>query len=681
MNVQVSNNFKKMTGKAIFSIIMFVVVYVLLLSLAIGLTALCAYMGIMLVIAWPRLIGFALGIGLASLGFFILIFLFKFLFKRHKTDRSHLVEITRDQEPELFKFIEDIVNEVQTTFPKRIYLSADVNACVFYDSSFWSMFFPIRKNLQIGVGLVNTISKQEFKAILAHEFGHFSQRSMKVGSYVYNVNQVIFNMLFDNESFDGMIQKWANVSGYFSIFVVMAVHIINGIQTILKKMYDLININYMALSREMEFHADEVAANVAGYIPLKESLLRMELADHSYNSVLGFYNNKITENVKSRNIFREQQFVMNFLATENELPFKNNLPLVSAIDLNKYNKSRLNIKNQWASHPSVEERISALEKLNIIKDVPDEQAAISLFSKPGTTEETLTEKVFSTVSFLEKTTELEVAFFEKEYMETHYKNSFHKLYNGYYDHKNPNEFDLENIDNKSTGIPLDELFSKEKADMIYEHIALVTDKDTLSRIVSKEYQIKTYDYDGQKYSARDAENLISRLDKEIAILNDKITENDKNIYLCFFNLAKINGNEQALKQQYQEFFEAGKAFDRNMELFNDLLQATQFIQQVTSVEEIEVKLDNLKTLENQLKEELRILLNIEKLKVEIPAPMKENFEKYLSTTWTYFEGQSYNEDILQILFAAIHEFHFILSTHYFVIKRDLLNFQVAQLAK
>ena len=48
---------------------------------------------------------------------------------------------------------------------------------------------------------------QEFKAILAHEFGHFSQRSMKVGSYVYYVNQVIFNMLYDNDSFDKMIQK------------------------------------------------------------------------------------------------------------------------------------------------------------------------------------------------------------------------------------------------------------------------------------------------------------------------------------------------------------------------------------------------------------------------------------------------------------------------------------------
>ena len=29
----------------------------------------------------------------------------------------------------------------------------------------------------------------------------------------------------------------------------------------------------------MEFHADEVAANVTGYLPLKTLLLRMDLAD------------------------------------------------------------------------------------------------------------------------------------------------------------------------------------------------------------------------------------------------------------------------------------------------------------------------------------------------------------------------------------------------------------------
>src|SRR5690606_17844105 len=114
------------------------------------------------------------------------------------------------EQPVLFEFIRTLSKETRTPFPKRIYLSSDVNAAVFYDSNFWSMLLPVRKNLQIGLALVNSVNLSELKAILAHEFGHFSQRSMKLGSYVYNVNQVIYNLLYDNDGYSSALQKWAN---------------------------------------------------------------------------------------------------------------------------------------------------------------------------------------------------------------------------------------------------------------------------------------------------------------------------------------------------------------------------------------------------------------------------------------------------------------------------------------
>ena len=151
--------------------------------------------------------------------FFFWFFLIKFLFKSHKVERSHFLEIHKEDEPKLFGMIEEIVQSVGTQFPKKVYLSPDVNAGVFYDSSFWSMFLPIRKNLNIGLGLVNTITEQELKSILSHEFGHFSQSSMKLGSYVYNVNQIIFNLLYNNQSYDKMLMAWANANGFLGFFV------------------------------------------------------------------------------------------------------------------------------------------------------------------------------------------------------------------------------------------------------------------------------------------------------------------------------------------------------------------------------------------------------------------------------------------------------------------------------
>nr|WP_315146669.1 M48 family metalloprotease [uncultured Flavobacterium sp.] len=681
MNIEVSNSFKKMTTKAIIAIALFLIVYILLLFLAIGLTILSVIGGFYIIVAKPMAITLGLGIGLASLGFFILAFLFKFIFKKHKIDRSHLTEITEQTEPKLFRFISDIVKEVETDFPKKIYLSTDVNASVFYDSSFWSMFFPIKKNLQIGLGLVNTITEQEFKAIMAHEFGHFSQKSMKVGSYVYNVNQVIFNMLFDNESFDKMIQKWANVSGYFSIFVMIAVRIIEAIQWILKKMYDYININYLALSREMEFHADEVAANVAGFLPLKESLLRMDLAAHSYNSVINFYENKLSENIKSENIYKEQNFVLTFLANESELPFKNDLPLVSSLDLSKFNKSKLIIKDQWASHPSTDERISNLERLNVIKENSNQESANSLFLSIEKLQQDLTNKLFSFVENPDKLLSLKIDDFKMEYIQNYEKNTFNKVYNGYYDNKNPNYFEVKDIESSNANQNVEMFFNKEKIDMIYDFIALENDKNTLLNIENKVFSIKTFDYDGQKIKANETSLLIPKIEKEIENLKVEITNNDIGIYSHFYHLAKEKGLETELKSRYIAFFKNDKEYDQKSELYLNLLNATEFVSNVTPFEQIKSNFNSLKKLETELKKEISIILESELYKSELTELIKENFDKYLKENWVYFANDEYIDYELQILFKSINDYSYLISRGYFLNKKDLLNFQTELLSK
>lgn len=678
MKIEVSNNFKKMTTKAIVSIVLFLVVYIFLLLFAISLTIASVLGGLYIIIAKPMILTLGLGIGLASLGFFVIAFLFKFIFKKHIVDRSHLTEITAETEPKLFNFINTIVEEVGTDFPKKIYVSSDLNASVFYDSSFWSMFFPIKKNLQIGLGLVNTITEQEFKAIMAHEFGHFSQKSMKVGSYVYNVNQVIFNMLYDNESFDKMIQKWADISGYFSIFLVIAVKIIEGIQWILRKMYDYINLSYLALSREMEFHADEVAANVAGFLPLKESLLRMDLADHSYASIINFYENKLTENLKSKNIYLEQNFVLRFLATESKLPFKNDLPLVSSFDVNKFNKSKLIIKDQWASHPSTDERILNLERINITKENSNQNSANNLFNTIETLQENITHKLFSFVENSDKLTCLKIDDFKTEYHQNYDKNTFDNFYNGYYDNKNPNRFDLNEIDVLKKRQEVDQLFSNEKIDMIYEFIALENDKNTLTNIENNVFSVKTFDYDGKKYKAKEASVLIPKIEKEKEkeYLLSKITRNDIEIYCYFYHLALEQKLETELKSHYIGFFKNDEEHDKKFELYLKLINSTEFVSNVTPFEQIISNFNTLKIIELELKNEIAALLKDELLKIEITEFIKENLEKYLSENWVYFSNNEYIDYELQILFKAINNYGYLLSRKYFLIKKDLLNFQI-----
>ena len=85
----------------------------------------------------------------SALGF---LFLLKNFFKRHKADKSLQIEITEEDQPTLFAFIHRLCEETNAPFPHRIYLSPDVNAAVFYNTSILSLILPTRKNLLIGFG-------------------------------------------------------------------------------------------------------------------------------------------------------------------------------------------------------------------------------------------------------------------------------------------------------------------------------------------------------------------------------------------------------------------------------------------------------------------------------------------------------------------------------------------------
>jgi len=78
---------------------------------------------------------------------------------------------------------------------------------VFYDLSIKNLIFPSRKNLEIGLGLVNILNLSELKAVLAHEFGHFAQRSMAVGNWVYIAQQIAAYIIAQRDILDRFLRQ------------------------------------------------------------------------------------------------------------------------------------------------------------------------------------------------------------------------------------------------------------------------------------------------------------------------------------------------------------------------------------------------------------------------------------------------------------------------------------------
>lgn len=673
--IYLTAEFKRQTVKAISSILFFVVIYLVILMLCLILTALCITGGIFIIAIKPMLVTIALGIGLASMGFLILIFLLKFIFKSHKVDRSQLFEISKTNEPDLFRLIDDIIQEVGTSRPKNVYLSTEVNASVFYDSSFWSMFFPVEKNLQIGLGLVNTITKAELKAILSHEFGHFSQRTMKVGSYVYNVNQVIFNMLYDNESYEKIIQKWASVSGYFSIFVAIAIKINERIQWVLKKLNEIVNKSYLGLSREMEFHADEIAASVTGYEPLKNALLRMSLADNSFNYVLNFYQEKIQDNIKSENLYRDQAAVIKVIAEINNFPLKHELPEISLEEHNKFDKSKLVIKDQWASHPTIKERIQRLEKTNFSSPPSADTLANTVFRNLEETQKQFTIKMFESVNYRGETKLISDDKFQNEYRRVVWSNSFSRIYNGYYDHKNPSHIELTGLPAPDLTMELKDLFSDHQVNLVYSALALQNDVEQLTNISNNRLLIKSFDYDGVRYKKKEAGGLIKKLSSELETVNEEIKKNDSRIYEFFRKAEHRSNGPTELEHLYSGFFEFDNSFEAKYDLYQKLLNELQFVHTTTPYEQISSNLEKNKPLEESLKKEISTLLADQVLQSEITNDIKQNLEQYISKSLEYFDGTNYAEDNLNVLFNALHNYSYLLSRAFFLRKKKLLTYQ------
>ncbi len=670
-----SPQFKQEVLKVLLAIVFFMITYLLLIAAAIGFAVMCSVGGFLLVSSFPNFLTLTVGIGVFGLGVMVIFFLLKFLFKRNKTDRSHLIEITESDQPELFSFVRNLTRETQSQFPKRIYLSSEVNASVFYDSGFWSMFLPVRKNLQIGLGLVNSVSLSEFKAILAHEFGHFSQRSMKLGSYVYNVNHVIYNMLYDNEGYGRTLESWANISGYFAFFANITVKIVAGIQWLLQKVYAVVNTSYMALSRQMEFHADAVSAYVSGSDHLASSLRRLELSDTSYNRLLEYYEQLRAQNLKPDNVYPQHTAIMKHFAEQHGIPVENGFAQVNGNSFAASNKSRLVIKDQWASHPSIEDREAHLRKLNI----PSEKviaSAWTIFSDPESLQKKMTEKLYSTVEFEQSPEVLDIDRFHKLYSAEAEKYQLNNRYKGFFNFRNIGTFNLKNPD-AVTEKNLEEILNESTLSLPYEIEGLKSDLHNLNLIKQKEISVKEFEFAGNRYKRSHSPKLVAELEAELSRAENALIECDRKIVSFFIEAASRHGQAERLRQRYSELFQTTESAEQ------DLKRHAQMMQDISPIyysnlplTEVQIVIAKVKNNEISIKERLdQIISNSEYCKYINEADQKV-LTDYVSKNHEYFRDPSFNTEALDLLIQAMNIYYTVVSERSFLMKKDLLEWQL-----
>jgi Zn-dependent protease with chaperone function len=611
------------------------------------------------------------GAGLMFFSALILYFLIKFIFTSQKIDRSHLTEITRDDQPRLFAMIDEIVAEVDTQKPKQVYLTPDVNAAVFYDSSFWSMFLPVPKNLVIGVGLVNTVTKNELRGILAHEFGHFSQRSMKVGSYVYQVNRVIYNLVNDDKKLDSFTGTLAEASAAVGIFAILASFVNRGIKEILKQLYIIVNKAYMGLSREMEFHADAIAASVVGYEPLKASLLRSPIADATYSMALSWADRKVPANQRVDNLYDVQHGIMFSLAARSNVPISNHFPNPLPTDEAWRSNSRLIIKDQWASHPSHEDRILRLTQTGFKSDVVEDAPASELFEDFKGLQQRFTESIYNSVKFSGEPEIITADVIVNEFDNAPQDEGFSPIYNGYYNDKATLVFDLDAAENLQGSWTIEELFHSDKVELLTQKNHLDSYRFTLNQIASGQLKIATFDFDGKKYRAKHAAKLVEQIDAELKVVDEKIIQNDMAIYRHFLTIEKSKGLPPRLRELYSAFFAYHEEYGALVALNNKMNNHLDFVAVQTPYETIEAKFRLHAEYEAELKKNLAILLEDPILQADMDEEFKKVITQYLSQEQVYFSNNQYNDEALDLLNQAMHGFAYLIQRKYQLMQMEI----------
>lgn len=649
-----SSQFKKEAVKAVFAIVGFILVYLLLFALSLAVVVLCFYLGIAILSAKIAFYTILFSLGIMGCGVMIFVFLVKFLFAESKADNSDSIEISEDEQPVLFQTIHALAEAAGAPRPKKIFLSPDVNAAVFYNSSFWSLFLPVKKNLKIGLGLVNTLNVSELKAVVAHEFGHFSQRSMKVGSWVYQVNKILHDMLFNNSGYVNSLDSFARVHSIISLCVQATVKVVQGIQWVLHQMFTVVNRSYLGLSRQMEFHADLVAASVCGSNNIINALRRSEFADTCFATTMEVCNTAWKEQKVVNNFFHHHRLVVARLAALHQLPLVDNLPLVKENEEAGVT-NRVNYKDQWASHPTLPERKAYLDGFDLERPV-DATPAWTLFQNEDEWKEKLTKLVYRNVDEADVKGCIDDPQFETLLAHEIDTVSFPPVFKDFYHHRVVSPFDPDAVAHEPMVLrPFGGVLTEEALLLPKKHRYLQADIAVLQAIENKTIATSSFDFDGQKFHRNEAASLRKQLEKESESLQQELDAFDRTLFRFFYGILPL-ADAEALKSAYQRYFQLREKAAASLDQMNSLMGVLGpvFRSETLMLEEIQPMIAQLK---GEHEPGFKTLLSewMNDGAFDADPELKTLVQKFGQTDYQYFGANSFLDNELVELNKVVQE--------------------------
>lgn len=494
------------------------------------------------------------------------LFLVKGFFKSTSADATLRVEITPEEEPLLFAFIHQLCQDTRAPRPHRVYLTPEVNAAVFYHRSFLHLFLPARKNLLIGLGLVNCVNLSEFKAVLAHEFGHFSQKSMKLGSYVYTANFIIGSLVFGRDWLDTIVDRLRRVDIRIAIWAWAFTGVLWATRMCLQGLFKLINFANSSLSRQMEFNADLVAVSVTGSDPLIHALARLDFANDALSQAWRDLAPAADHQLFTRDLFYHQTQAQKYLRNLHKNPRLGEpppLPEDPSQAAAVFEPGDQGIPKMWATHPSNFDR-EQNAKRRYVRGPVDERPPWILFQDAAAVRQRVTARFYEVVRKVKDVPfsdpEAVQAFIDAEHAETTYAERYHGLYDNRY--LEPGAISevvqaaaSEASDAKRLAKEYAELYGPDLAERMELYGKHQAESELLSGLANGSLTLtgKDFPFREERYTAADVPRLQKALEKELKQDSEWLAARDRQALRLHYQMASQldAAKAQELVQRYE----------------------------------------------------------------------------------------------------------------------------------
>jgi len=525
---------------------------------------------------------------------FTFLVLVKNLFKTRRASTDDALEIRASEHPKLFDFIDRLCGELGAPRPHRVYVDGRVNAYVKPESAtFFHLILPTQRSLVIGLGLVNLINLSEFKAMLAHEFGHFGQSSLRLSVYVASALQICIHMIDGEDALDRMILAWSRMDPAFGWPALLLRADMWCVRQLLRAMAIVIYRSNNALKRQSEFDADLAAVRAAGSDALTHLLKRCHLAQASMRQTLSDLGVAADSRLYTKDLFHHQSAAVETvrrMSKDPRLADPPPLPEDVAATTQVFADNDELAGDAWEDHPSYFER-ECRAKAHYVRTDLDERSAWRLFDNAAELRERVTFNFYRYDFKLSKdilrTDAQEVQGFIDE---EHADRVYHAKYHGLYDGRNLILRDLDELARDAVGQPwsiaelarthavLYDADVKERAQLYATHM------DEFNRLVAiqngwQRPKTNAFEFRGETWPLADVRRLLANVQEEIEADNRWLEEQDRRVFMTYLQMAQLISPDVAteLLRRYEFHRELQKIWFELSKQERPLRAAIQFV--------------------------------------------------------------------------------------------------------